>query len=67
MFSGSSYPLLDEILSTMKKSGRTVEITDGECIFSRSIDSSSLKEDSAEKTRIVDDQENITLLHLASR
>ena len=49
MFSGSSYPLLNEILSTMNESGWTMDITDDECIFSRSIDSSGLKEDSSEK------------------
>ena len=65
-FSGDSYPSLNEILSTMKESGWTMEITDDEYIFSRSIDSSSLKEDLATKNLIMDDQENMTLLQLDS-
>ena len=45
MISGSSYPSLNEILSTMRESGWTMEVADDGCIFSILIDSSSLKED----------------------
>ena len=52
MFSGSSYPLLNEILSTMEKSGWTMEIADDECIFPRKV--------------IMDNEEDMTLSQLAT-
>ena len=65
-FCGSSYPSLNEILSTMKGSGWTLEIADDEtCIFSRSSDSSSLKENSVIQELIMDNKKDMTLSQLA--
>ena len=51
-YSGSLNPLLNDILSTMKKSGWTKEMVDDECIFSREL--------------TMDDKEDMTLSQLGT-
>ena len=65
-FHGSSHPLLNDSLNTMRGSGWTLEIADdGTHIFSRSRDSSGLEENSAARELIMDAGENMTLTQLA--
>ena len=64
---GSLYPLLNDILNTMRGSGWTLKIVDdGTCIFSRSRDSSCSKEFSATQELIMDDKEDMTQSQLAT-
>ena len=66
-FHGSSHPLLNDSLNTMRGSGWTLEIADdGTHIFSRSRDSSSLEENSAAQELIMNDKEDMTLSQLAT-
>ena len=66
-FHGSSHPLLNDILNTMRCSGWTLEISvDGGCIFSRPRYSSGLKENSPAQERIIDDEDDMTLSQLVT-